>query len=272
MRCSPHHGRHRPRSTPRWRCSISRTALRLGVELIGRQRQGDQRKTACCSREAMDRPPKPEGDGVEHAGSRALDVLAKVRPARDLRPASPWAAQRHRPWQRIHQDRRGRPKSLTGQRGADLTGLEYDGRFRQGRTIRIIICLIENIDQWAGVHTGDSALPVAPALTLSDKEYQVMRNASLAVLREIGSIPAVPTCSSRCIGNRPPSSSSNESPALLRFGFEGDRFSHRQGRKRRNWAVGAVRSTNRQRYQCALGRWPPSPPSITSSPRCASPF
>jgi len=48
----------------------------------------------------------------------------------------------------------------------------------------IIICWIENIDPM-GVHTGDS-ITVAPALTLTDKEYQIMRNASLAVLREIG--------------------------------------------------------------------------------------
>ncbi|PPD29650.1 MAG: carbamoyl phosphate synthase large subunit [Hyphomicrobium sp.] len=48
----------------------------------------------------------------------------------------------------------------------------------------IIICSIENIDPM-GVHTGDS-MTVAPALTLTDKEYQIMRDASLAVLREIG--------------------------------------------------------------------------------------
>ena len=48
----------------------------------------------------------------------------------------------------------------------------------------IIICSIENIDPM-GVHTGDS-ITVAPALTLTDKEYQALRDASLAVLREIG--------------------------------------------------------------------------------------
>jgi carbamoyl-phosphate synthase large subunit len=48
----------------------------------------------------------------------------------------------------------------------------------------IIVCAIENFDPM-GVHTGDS-ITVAPAQTLTDKEYQVMRNASLAVLREIG--------------------------------------------------------------------------------------
>jgi carbamoyl-phosphate synthase large subunit len=48
----------------------------------------------------------------------------------------------------------------------------------------IIICSIENLDPM-GVHTGDS-ITIAPALTLTDKEYQIMRDASIAVLREIG--------------------------------------------------------------------------------------
>ncbi len=48
----------------------------------------------------------------------------------------------------------------------------------------IIVCSIENVDPM-GVHTGDS-ITVAPALTLTDKEYQIMRNASIACLREIG--------------------------------------------------------------------------------------
>ncbi len=48
----------------------------------------------------------------------------------------------------------------------------------------IIVCSIENVDPM-GIHTGD-CVTVAPALTLTDKEYQIMRNASIAVLREIG--------------------------------------------------------------------------------------
>ena len=48
----------------------------------------------------------------------------------------------------------------------------------------IIVCSIENVDPM-GIHTGDS-ITVAPALTLTDKEYQMMRNAAIAVLREIG--------------------------------------------------------------------------------------
>jgi carbamoyl-phosphate synthase large subunit len=48
----------------------------------------------------------------------------------------------------------------------------------------IIVCAIENLDPM-GIHTGDS-ITVAPAQTLTDKEYQIMRNASIKVLREIG--------------------------------------------------------------------------------------
>jgi carbamoyl-phosphate synthase large subunit len=55
---------------------------------------------------------------------------------------------------------------------------------RDARDNCIIVCSIENLDAM-GVHTGDS-ITVAPAQTLTDKEYQIMRNASIAVLREIG--------------------------------------------------------------------------------------
>src|SRR5881628_2517042 len=55
---------------------------------------------------------------------------------------------------------------------------------RDRRDNCIIVCSIENFDPM-GVHTGDS-ITIAPALTLTDKEYQIMRDASIAVLREIG--------------------------------------------------------------------------------------
>src|SRR6059036_2439801 len=55
---------------------------------------------------------------------------------------------------------------------------------RDGRDNVVIVCSIENLDPM-GVHTGDS-ITVAPAQTLSDKEYKILRNASIAVLREIG--------------------------------------------------------------------------------------
>ena len=56
--------------------------------------------------------------------------------------------------------------------------------FRDKNDNCIIVCSIENIDPM-GIHTGDS-ITVAPALHFTDKEYQVMRNASIACLREIG--------------------------------------------------------------------------------------
>jgi carbamoyl-phosphate synthase large subunit len=55
---------------------------------------------------------------------------------------------------------------------------------RDGKDNAVIICSIENLDPM-GIHTGDS-ITIAPAMTLTDKEYQVMRDASLAVIREIG--------------------------------------------------------------------------------------
>ncbi len=55
---------------------------------------------------------------------------------------------------------------------------------RDGRDNVVIVCSIENLDPM-GVHTGDS-ITVAPAMTLTDREYQVMRDASIAIIREIG--------------------------------------------------------------------------------------
>jgi carbamoyl-phosphate synthase large subunit len=55
---------------------------------------------------------------------------------------------------------------------------------RDGRDNVVIVCSIENLDPM-GVHTGDS-VTVAPAMTLSDREYQVLRNAAIAIIREVG--------------------------------------------------------------------------------------
>jgi hypothetical protein len=84
-----------------------------------------------------------------------------------------------------------------------------------------------------GVHTGDS-ITVAPAQTLTDKEYQRMRDASIAVLRKIG----VETGGSNVQfavnpQDRPHAGDRDESAriALLGAGLEGDRLSDRQGRR-----------------------------------------
>ena len=94
----------------------------------------------------------------------------------------------------------------------------------------IIVCSIENLDPM-GIHTGDS-ITVAPAQTLTDKEYQILRNASIAVLREIG----VETGGSNVQfaidpEDRPHGRHRNEPArvALVCARVEGDRISDRQG-------------------------------------------
>ena len=94
----------------------------------------------------------------------------------------------------------------------------------------IIVCSIENVDPM-GVHTGDS-ITVAPALTLTDKEFQIMRNASIAVLREIGvdtggsnvQFAVNPQDGRLVIIEMKP-----QGVAVLGAGVEGHRLSHRQG-------------------------------------------
>ena len=111
----------------------------------------------------------------------------------------------------------------------------------------IIVCSIENIDPM-GVHTGDS-ITIAPALTLTDKEYQIMRDAAIAVLREIG----VETGGSNVQfavnpARRPHDRHRNESArvALLGARLQGDGLSHRQGRGQARGRLHARR--NRQRH------------------------
>ena len=74
---------------------------------------------------------------------------------------------------------------------ARLEGVRDGGDARPARTTCVIICSIENFDPM-GVHTGDS-ITVAPPQTLTDKEYQIMRNARSTIMREIGVETAAPT-------------------------------------------------------------------------------
>ena len=99
----------------------------------------------------------------------------------------------------------------------------------------IIICSIENIDPM-GVHTGDS-ITVAPALTLTDKDFQRMRDASLQVLREIGVENRRFERSVRGRSERRPHGGDRNEPAgvaILRPRLQGNRLSHCQG-PRRGW-------------------------------------
>ena len=75
---------------------------------------------------------------------------------------------------------------------------------RDGADNVVIVCSIENLDPM-GVHTGDS-ITVAPAMTLTDREYQVMRDASIRIIREIG--VAAGGCNIQfAVESRPPASS-----------------------------------------------------------------
>ncbi|WOI54236.1 carbamoyl-phosphate synthase large subunit [Parvularcula sp. LCG005] len=120
---------------------------------------------------------------------RAVDEIglpAIIRPAFTLGGTGGGVAYNRDEYEKIV--RSGIDASPTGQVLIDESLLgwkEYEMEVVRDRADNcIIICSIENIDPM-GVHTGDS-MTVAPALTLTDREYQRMRNASIAVLREIG--------------------------------------------------------------------------------------
>ena len=107
----------------------------------------------------------------------------------------------------------------------------------------IIICSIENIDAM-GVHTGDS-ITIAPALTLTDKEYQRMRSASIAVLREIGVETGGSNVQFAVNPTRRAHGGDRDEPARLALvgaGVQGHRLSHRQDRRQAGGA--ATRWTN----------------------------
>ena len=72
--------------------------------------------------------------------------------------------------------------------------------------MRFVVCSIENLDPM-GLHTGDS-ITVAPAQTLSDREYQEMRDEAIACMGAIGVETGVPTCSSQLTRRRGRDSSS----------------------------------------------------------------
>ena len=130
----------------------------------------------------------------------------------------------------------------------------------------VIICSIENFDPM-GVHTGDS-ITVAPAQTLTDKEYQILRDASLKIIREIG----VDTGGSNIQfginpGERPAGGHRDESARLplLGPGLQGDRLS-RSPRLPPSWRS-ATPWTRSPTTSPARPRPASSRPSTTWSPR-----
>jgi len=175
---------------------------KYGVEMIGAKAdvidkaENRERFAAAMTKIGLENPratiiEAPNGDiaaGVADAVSK-LDYTglpAIIRPAFTLGGTGGGVAYNREEFEEIV--RSGLSASPTNQVLIDESLLgwkEYEMEVIRDKADNcIIICAIENIDPM-GVHTGDS-ITVAPALTLTDKEYQIMRDASIAVLREIG--------------------------------------------------------------------------------------
>ena len=180
---------------------------KFGVEMIGAKREAiEMAEDRKLFREAMDRlgienpkativtaPKDATGKKDLKAGVQlAIDALeyvglpAIIRPAFTMGGTGGGIAYNRAEYE--HFCRSGMDASPVGQILVDESLLgwkEYEMEVvRDTADNAIIVCSIENVDPM-GVHTGDS-ITVAPALTLTDKEYQIMRNQSIAVLREIG--------------------------------------------------------------------------------------
>ncbi|MEM9624986.1 MAG: carbamoyl-phosphate synthase large subunit [Pseudomonadota bacterium] len=170
------------------------TFERFGVELIGANKQAiDKAEDRLLFREAMTKigleSPKSTLVKTLDEGIDALDRIglpAIIRPSFTLGGTGGGIAYDRESFYRIvSAGLDASPISEVLVEESVLGWKEYEMEVVRDRADNcIIICSIENVDPM-GVHTGDS-ITVAPALTLTDKEYQRMRNASIAVLREIG--------------------------------------------------------------------------------------
>ena len=167
---------------------------RFGTELIGATLDAiDKAEDRELFREAMERIGLECARGLvvrrPEEAAAALDAVglpAIVRPSFTLGGAGGGVAYNREQFEEIV--RRGLEASPVTEVLVEESVLgwkEYEMEVVRDRADNcIIVCSIENVDPM-GVHTGDS-ITVAPALTLTDKEYQVMRNASFAAIREIG--------------------------------------------------------------------------------------
>ena len=170
------------------------TLEKFGVTMIGANAEAiDKAEDRQKFRDAMDKIGLESArSGVAHTVDEALAVLETtglpsiIRPSFTLGGTGGGIAYNREEFVRIV--RGGLEASPTTEvliEESLLGWKEYEMEVVRDRNDNaIIICSIENVDPM-GVHTGDS-ITVAPALTLTDKEYQIMRNASIAVLREIG--------------------------------------------------------------------------------------
>ncbi len=167
---------------------------KYGVQLIGAKREAiEMAEDRALFRKAMDRiglenPRATIAESIEDAMAAIEDVglPAIIRPAFTLGGTGGGVAYNREDYERICKT--GLDASPVSQILIDESLLgwkEFEMEVVRDKADNcIIVCSIENVDPM-GVHTGDS-ITVAPALTLTDKEYQMLRNASIAVLREIG--------------------------------------------------------------------------------------
>ncbi len=170
------------------------TLERLGIEMIGAKAdvidkaENRERFKECMDELGLESPRS----AVVHSLEEARQVLGElglpsiIRPSFTMGGTGGGVAYNRDEFDKIVSD--GLDASPTNEVLIDESLLgwkEYEMEVVRDKNDNcIIICSIENVDPM-GVHTGDS-ITVAPALTLTDKEYQIMRNASLAVLRAIG--------------------------------------------------------------------------------------
>ena len=166
----------------------------FGVELIGANREAiEMAEDRKLFREAMDRlgienPKATIANTIEECmdALEEIGLPAIIRPAFTLGGTGGGVAYNRDDYE--YYCKSGLDASPVSQILIDQSLLgwkEYEMEVvRDKADNAIIVCSIENVDPM-GVHTGDS-ITVAPALTLTDKEYQIMRNGSIAVLREIG--------------------------------------------------------------------------------------
>jgi len=167
---------------------------KYGCELIGASREAiDKAEDRLKFKDAMTSIGLSSArSGIAHSWEEALQVQGGIgfpviiRPSFTLGGTGGGVAYNMEEFEEIC--RRGLEASPTNELLIEESMLgwkEYEMEVVRDRADNcIIVCSIENLDPM-GVHTGDS-ITVAPAQTLTDKEYQIMRNASLAVLREIG--------------------------------------------------------------------------------------
>ncbi|HRC27099.1 MAG TPA: carbamoyl-phosphate synthase large subunit, partial [Alphaproteobacteria bacterium] len=170
------------------------TLDRLGIELIGANREAiekaeDRELFRRCMADLGLETPKSRTVKSEDEAREALKIVglpAIIRPSFTLGGTGGGIAYNREEFEDII--RQGLAASPVGEVLVEESVLgwkEYEMEVVRDRADNaIIVCSIENLDPM-GVHTGDS-ITVAPALTLTDKEYQIMRDASIRILRGIG--------------------------------------------------------------------------------------